>query len=517
MHDAAASSLLPRSGVGRRGWFRDYPGWILAGVALAAHLAVGDGYGYFRDELYFIVCGQHPDWGYVDQPPLVPLIAAGMYHLFPGSVVMLRLPSAVAHAATIVLAAATARRLGGGWWAQFLAGLNVLMAGVYLAFGTLAAPDTWQPLTWLLCAYVLIRLIRGGDRRWWIVLGIVAGIGFLSKYTIAFWLAALGIGLVATRARRLLTDPGPYLAAGIALVVAAPNLLWQAAHDWPFFELARVTVTEKNVALPPLAFMLAEADTLNYVTTPVWLAGLAAFAAWRRFADLRLFAIAFALVIAAMIAIHAKPYYPVGAYTVLFAGGAVALEAWLVWRPARAALAPAIILVGLVGAPFAVPILPIERFAAYQQTLGVAPHSLEKNAVGKLPQYYADMFGWSDLAALVRQAFRSLPAEERARAVFLGNNYGEAAAIELFADGQPPAIAPHNNFFLWGPRGHNGSVVIRLGGEREQLLKVYDTVEAAGRFENPWAMPYETGRTLWICRGRHPPLDAIWASLKKYG
>jgi 4-amino-4-deoxy-L-arabinose transferase-like glycosyltransferase len=140
MHDAAASSLLPRSKVSRRGWFRDYPGWLLTGVALAAHLAVWDGYGYFRDGLYFIVCGQHPDWGYVDQPPLVPLIAAGMYHLFPGSVAMLRLPSAVAQAATIMLAAGTARRLGGGWWAQFLAGLSVLMAGVYLAFGTLAAP-----------------------------------------------------------------------------------------------------------------------------------------------------------------------------------------------------------------------------------------------------------------------------------------------------------------------------------------------------------------------------------------
>ncbi|MBV9152188.1 MAG: glycosyltransferase family 39 protein, partial [Alphaproteobacteria bacterium] len=467
--------------------------------------------------LYFIVCGQHPDWGYVDQPPVVPLIAAGMYHLFPGSVVMLRLPSALAHAATVALAAATARRLGGGWYAQFLAALSVLMAGVYLGFGTLAAPDTWQPLAWLFCAYALIRLIRGDDRRWWIALGVAAGIGFLSKYTIAFWLAALGLGMLATRARHLLMRRDPYLAAGLALVIVAPNLLWQAAHGWPFLELARVTVTEKNVALSPLAFMLAEADTLNYVTSPVWIAGLVAFSVWRPFADLRVFAIAFVLVIAAMIAMHAKPYYPVGAYTVLFAGGAVAIEAWIARRAARAVLACAIVIVGLIGAPFALPVLPIERFAAYQQFLGMAPHSLEKNAVGRLPQYYADMFGWSDLAALVGQAFRSLPPEEQSKAVFLGNNYGEAAAIELFDKGQPPAISPHNNFFLWGPRGFDGSVVIRLGGEREQLLKAYDTVEAAGRFENPWAMPYETGLTLWICRGLHPPLDVRWASLKKYG
>ena len=486
-------------------------------MAVAAHLAVWNGYGYFRDELYFIVCGQHPDWGYVDQPPLVPLIAAAMYHLFPGSVAMLRLPSALAHAATVALAAATARQLGGGWWAQFLAGLNVLIAGVYLAFGTLAAPDSWQPLTWLFCSYALIRLIRGGGGRWWIGLGIAAGIGFLTKYTIAVWLAALGIGILATRARHLMKGPGPYAAAGIALAIAAPNLLWQASHDWAFFELARVTVTEKNAALSPLAFAMAEADTLNYVTLPVWIAGLVAFSVWRRFADLRVFAIAFLLVIVAMIAIRAKPYYPVGAFTVLFAGGAVAIETWLVWQSARIIFSAAIVLVGLVGAPFAVPILPIERFAAYQHTLGIEPRSLERNAVGRLPQYYADMFGWRELAELVGRAYRSLPPEDQAKAVFLGNNYGEAAAIDIFGNSQPPAVSPHNNYFLWGTRGHDGSVVIRLGGERDQLLKTYASVEAAGQFDVPWAMPYETGRTVWICRGRHPPLDAVWVSLKKYG
>ena len=495
----------------------DRSGWVLGGLALIAHLLVWDGYGYFRDELYFIVCGQNPDWGYVDQPPLIPLLAAGMYGLFPGSVVMLRLPSAFAHAATIVLAAETARQLCGGRWAQFLAALCVLVAGVYLALGTLAATDTPQPLAWLFCAYALIRLVRGGDRRWWIALGVAGGIGFLSKYTIAFWLAALGIGVIATGSRRLAASPYPYLAAAIALLIAAPNLVWQAAHDWPFLELARVTVAEKNIALPLPAFLLAEADTLNYVTAPVWVAGLSGFAFRGPLADLRLFAVAYIVLMAAMIAIHAKPYYPVGAYAVLFAGGGVAIEAWLPWRPLRAALAVAIALIGLVGAPFAMPILPIERFAAYQQLLGIMPHSSEANAVGRLPQYYADMFGWTELAALVGRAYESLPPDEKAKAVFLGNNYGEAAAVDIFDKGLPPAVSPHNNYFLWGPRGHDGSVVIRLGGEREQLLRSYATVEPAGWFDEPWAMPYETGRTVWICRGRRPPLDAVWASLRKYG
>src|SRR5271166_3684946 len=172
------------------------PGWLLALAAVAIHLAVGRGYGYFRDELYFIVCGRHPDWGYVDQPPLVPLLAGATYGLFPGSVMMLRLVPALAHAATIVLTAATARRLGGGWWAQFLAGLCVLAGGVYLGLGTLLSTDALQPLAWLFCSYALIRALREQDRRWWIALGIAAGLGFLSKYTIALWLISLGIGIV---------------------------------------------------------------------------------------------------------------------------------------------------------------------------------------------------------------------------------------------------------------------------------------------------------------------------------
>ncbi len=297
-----------------------------------------------------------------------------------------------------------------------------------------------------------------------------------------------------------------------------PNILWQAAHDWPFLEIGQRAAEVKNVALSPLAFVHAEILALNVATAPVWLAGLGAFAFWHRFRDLRLFAIAFVAVIAVMIGIHGKPYYPVGAYPILLAGGAVALETWLSWPVVRGALAAAIVAMGLVGAPFALPMLPIERFVDYQAALGQVPRSDEWSRVGRLPQYYADMFGWPELAATVGRIYQSLPPEERTSAVFLGSNYGEAAAIDVLGMPWhlPPAISGHNSYFLWGPRGHDGSVVIRLGGERESLLKAYASVEAAGVFETAWAMPGETGQTIWICRGRKPPLDAAWAGFKNY-
>ena len=495
-----------------------YPHLGLALLAVAVHLCASGGYGYFRDELYFIVCGTRPDWGYVDQPPLVPLIAAAMHGLFGDSLVMLRLVPAIAHAATIALAGETARELGGGRWAQGLAGLAVLTSGVYLALGTILVTDVLQAPAWLFCAYALIRIVHDGEERWWLALGAAAALGMLSKYTIVFWLAALGIGVLATGARRSLARPWVWIGLAIAILPMLPNLLWQAAEDWPFLEIGRVAVEEKNLTLTPLQFLREEIMMLNPAVAPIWIVGLAALALWRRFRDLRLFAVTVVVLMAAMLALRAKPYYPAGVYPLLLAAGAVTIEAGFRWAWTRIALMAAVVAMGIVAAPFSLPILPVERFVAYQSFLGQTPHSLEHNAVGPLPQYYADMFGWPELAALVGRAYHSLAPEEQAKAVFLAGNYGEAGAIDVLGKswGLPPAISGHNNYFLWGPRGHDGSVVLRLGGTREELLRLYNSVEPAGDFEQPWAMPYETGRTLWICRGRKTSLIEDWPRLRNY-
>ncbi len=490
----------------------------LALLTAALHLWANGEYGYFRDELYFIVCGQRPDWGYVDQPPLVPLLAALMHALFPNSLTMLRLIPALAHAGTVALTAETARKLGGGNWAQALAGLAALLCLTLLTFGTIFFTDSLQSIAWLFCAYALIRIIREDDERWWFPMGPVIGLAFIAKYTTAFWVAALLLGVLLTKARRHLAHPAPYIAAAIAALIVLPNLIWQWAHGWPFLELAAAGVERKNIAHSPWVFMLIQIRDLNPVTAPIWLAGLAAFAFWRRLADLRAFAIAFVVLLAAMIALHAKSYYLSGAYPVLFAGGAVALEAWIASPRLRTAFIVAVVALGLPGVPFAVPVLTIERFAAYQAFIGITPDTGEKILLGRLPQLYADMFGWPELAALVGRAYQSLSPEEREDAVFFANNYGEAAAVDVFAKpwGLPPSISAHNNYYLWGPRGHSGGVVLRLGGRREELLKNYASVEAMGTTDNAWALPLETGRTIWICRGRFVKLDDDWPKLKNY-
>jgi hypothetical protein len=197
----------------------------------------------------------------------------------------------------------------------------------------------------------------------------------------------------------------------------------------------------------------------------------------------------------------------------------VALEAWFTSPRLRAALLAGVVLLSLPLLPFAIPVLAIGRTAAFQGLLGLTAETSDIGlAPGRVSQLYSDMFGWRELAALVGRAYQSLSPEERADAVFFANNYGEAAAVDVFGKpwGLPPSISAHNNYYLWGPRGHAGSVVIRLGGRREELLKTYASVEAMGATDNPWALPLETGQTIWICRGRFKPLEGDWSGLKRY-
>ena len=214
-----------------------HPALILGSATLALHLWANGGYDYFRDELYFIVCGRHLDWGYVDQPPLVPLIARLAETLFGDSLLGLRLVPALAAAALVALGADAARRLGGGMFARWLAGLALLAAPVFRLDGLLLSTDSLQPLTWLAASLLLIEASRTGRASAWYALGVVVGIAMLAKYMIAFFLVACAIGLVLTPARRALLQPAPWLAGILAVLIMLPNLLWQQAHGWPFLEL----------------------------------------------------------------------------------------------------------------------------------------------------------------------------------------------------------------------------------------------------------------------------------------
>lgn len=496
------------------------PALWLGLATLGAHLLVNGGYGYFRDELYFIVCGERLAWGYVDQPPLVPLVAAIAHRLSGGSLTLFRLAPAIAMSLTVALTAEFARLLGGGRFAQWLAGLCALTGTVFLAWGMLVSTDMLQPLTWLACSWCVVRIAQTGEERWWLAFGAVAGLSLLSKYLIAFYVLALGVGVLATPLRRSLARPWIWAGALLALAIAAPNLWWQHRHGWPFLELGAAGMRGKNLALGPAAFLAQQVLLAGPFTLPVWVAGLWWLGTRPRPPAYRAFPVAWAMLCATWIVLHGKATYPAAIYPVLLAAGAVAIEAWVRRTWARGATIAAVALGGAALAPMAVPVLPVPVYVAYAAALGIGPSATagENQALGPLPQHFADMHGWPEMAARVAAVYHALPAEDRSRAVFYGRNYGEAAAIDVFgrAMGLPPAIGGHNEYFLWGPRGHDGSVVIVIGGNREELLEEFERVDVAGSVEHPYAMPYETGKPIFVLRGMKKPLPTVWARMKNF-
>lgn len=493
---------------------------LLALSKLAIHLYAGRGYGYFVDELYYLACSRHLDWGYVDQPPLIAVVTWFVRTVIGESLPALRLLPALAGAGEIVLTGLIVREFGGGVYAAALGCLAVLVAPGILSVDGFLSMNALEPLFWMGCAWLLIRIIRTGDERLWIWFGILAGVGLENKYSMLIFGAGIVLGLLLTGQRRLFASPWPWIAGAIALVIFLPNLIWNAGHHFPFLELqANIRRSGRDVALSPLRFFAEEVQTMNVLTLPLWIAGLWFFFRSRRGQEFR--ALGWACVFTAIVIVTMSPrvYYLYPAFPLLFAAGAVGAEPWLArgswWR--RLTWPVLMAVSGALLAPLAVPLLAPDTYVRYTKALHLAPPAIENHRLGPLPQIFADQFGWEEMAAVVARAWNELPPDLRARTAIFGQNYGQAGAIDLFGPkyGLPPAISAHQNYFLWGPRGYTGESMIVLDDRRENLEKLFASVEKVGHVYHPYSMPYQHFDVFW-CRGMKQPLAEMWPQLKKW-
>jgi hypothetical protein len=498
--------------------FFSRPAVLLTIISLVLHALANGRYGIFRDELYFIVCGDRPAWGYVDQPALIPLFASWSHSLFGDFVWGFRLVPALAMSATVGLTAEFVGVLGGRRFAQWLAGLCVLLGPIFLIQGVLFSTDLFQALTFLGLAWALVRLEQSGDERWWLAIGAMLGFSLNTKYLIAFYVAAMVIGVLVTPLRKSLLRPWIYLGALLAGVMVLPNVLWQQAHGWPFIELGKAGAGGKNLEMSPLAFLGQQVLLTGPLAGIVWACGLWYCVVRPKLRVAYAFPIAWLVLLLVFDASHGKPYYLAAIYPALLAFGAVRIETWIAGRALQGVALAGVVLMGGVLAPFTLPILPVDVFIRLQQATGLMPSSGEHRKVGRLPQYYADMFGWPEMAAKVAAVYRSLPPQDRARAVFYGENYGEAAAIDVFGPhlGLPPAISGHNNYYLWGPRGHDGAVIIIIGGDPKHYAAIFRKFYIAGHIDNPYAMPDETNKPIYVLRDLKTPLQDFWPTVKHY-
>lgn len=496
---------------------KDRLAWGLAAATALFRLTLVGRFDVFRDELYFIVCGRHPAFGYVDQPPLIPLLAAGAYGL-GAHLWLLRLPGVLAAAALVWLAVAFVRLLGGGTAAAWTAALAVALAPMFLGLTATLNTTTFEPLAWTAVAYALARAVLLDDRGALIWGGAIAGVALEAKYAIASWLFALAIGVLASAQRRLLARRELWAGLALTVAIAAPSVLWQAAHGFPFRELV-AAASAKNIAVPPLLFIANQAIVLNPIFAPLWIGGILAPFALRDLRSLRFLAIAYLVEAAIIIATPSKDYYLAAAYPTLFALGAVAFErvvriAWL-----RVLYLTAGVAVAALIAPLAIPLLDPATLIGYEHALHIAPAPSERSAQGMpLPQTFADQLGWHDFVREVAAAYDTIPARERARTAIVVDNYGEAGAIDVYGPsaGLPPALSGHNQYFLWGLRGQDPANVVFVKVDIEDLADYCTSIRVLGKTFSRYAMPYENGKTIALCSAIHPTLGELWPLVKNY-
>lgn len=500
--EANAAVALPRLAVGAMA--------AMCAVKVLLHIFTSvRHYGYFRDELYYLDMARHLDWGYVDAAPLIAVYAK-IALLMGGSLWALRILPALAGAGLIALTMLIVRELGGGRYAQLLAGVCILLCPAVLSVDSLLTMNAFEPLFWMGCIWVIARILRTGDSRLWLWFGVLAGLGLENKHSTLSFGFAITVALLLTGHRREFARRWIWIAGAIALALFLPNIIWQIRHHFPTIEdLANVRRDGKNVVLGPLAFVKEQIIDMHPLFLPVWLSGLVWFLRDRRW---RVLGLSFVVFFVLMEVAHGKNYYVFPIYPMLFAGGAVVIERWLGNRAAwtRAAVVVVIVLGALPAIPLVTSMLPPERLLAYQNALGFKPGKAEVKMQSLLPQPVADQFGWPEMVNEVAGIYNSLPPEERAETGIWAGNYGEAGAVNLFGPklGLPRAYSRHQNHWYWGPppQVYKNLIVIEWS-----LDDVHDNCTSFQAFEHYERFGMgEENTPIYLCRDVEFDIQKIW-------
>jgi 4-amino-4-deoxy-L-arabinose transferase-like glycosyltransferase len=474
----------------------------IAALLAAVLTALSGRYGYHRDELYFVVAGGRPDWGYIDQPPLTPLLARLSTTVFGDTLVGLRVVATLSAVLSVVMLALVARELGAGRRAQVLAAAAAAGSSIVLATGHMVSTATFDLLAWLAISWLVLRLLRTGDGRWYLAIGAVAGLGILNKYLVFLLLAGLLVSIAVVGPRRVLRTW--WLAAGIAVaaVVMAPNLWWQAAHDWPQLSVA-AGISDRDGGENRALFVPLQFVYLSPVFAPFWVAGLVRL--WRapdvRWA--RAFGLAYPLLGVLVLAFGGKAYYVIALLLVALAAGMEPAVRWASRSGRHVLVATTVVVAGLVNVVATLPVLP--------------PSAL--NVINGMNKEQGEQVGWPALAGTVAGAWQRIPAGERDRAVVFAQNYGEAGAIARYGPGHglPMPYSGHMSYADWGPPPDDadGPVIVVQYPENRGIGRFFTGCEQVAVVDNGVGLDNdEQGSVVQLCSGTTAPWSRLWSQLR---
>ncbi len=499
----------------------------LAAVKLLIHLLTANNYGYFGDEFYWLAMGEHLDYGYVDVPPLVAYIGAFWRLFFGASLLAIRLLPALAGAMTVFLAGRLARELGGGRFAQGFTALMVLAGPSWLTLNSWFAYDSFDQLCSVLFFYQTARLTNLETPGRWLGLGLIAGLGAMTKLSMIFTAGAFALAWLSVSRRQSFRTRWPWLAGVIAILLCTPFIVWQTVHQWPLLTY----IHNYNLARPhpgPLDFLLQIVWAQNPILLPLWLTGLFCLIWGREGKQYRILGLTFLILLTFfMVVMKMESRMLFSAFFPLLAGGAVWLERsfdkWAIrWRginwfkPAYPLL---VILSGALLAIGTLPLLPIKTLTRYLSS--VSPVAKQEVYGNTLPLQIAFRFGWPEMVKEVAKIYQSLPETERKNCLIWAGHYAEAGAIDLLGQkyGLPKAVCNHLSYHFWvpGPAVAKAEVVIMFGNESHDPYLIFDEVTPVPRIKgHPYAVKWERNLPIYICRKPKIPIPEIWTKYANF-
>lgn len=482
---------------------------LLAIGKLALHLLTNSQYGFHRDELATLHDARNLAWGFVAYPPMTPFLGSIALKLFGPSLVGFRFFSALSQSIVMVIAGLMAKELGGSRKAQLVAALGTGIGILTLIQGALFQYVAFDFMWVVLLAYCTLRLLKADNPRWWLAIGVVIGLGMMTRYTMGIHVIGLVLAVLLTPARKDIQSPWLWAGVALSLLIFLPNLIWQIQHSFISLEFQQA-IRERDVNIGRAEGYWADQLLMaNPLMVLLWIAGLLFYF---REAKYRLLGWMYLIPVTLFFVLQGRGYYSAPVYPMLIAAGAGVFERWvgsLAPKPARRyrVLIGIVILVGFVfGGALTLPVAPV--------------HSVLWNISYEVHDNFSEQLGWRELTQSVAAVYHALPADEKARAGILAGNYGEAGALSFYGDTYqiPEPISPANSFWLQGSPAKQIDIVVVVGYGKETAENYFHSCIKSGEIANWYGVENEESRLrdIFLCRGLRQPWSKLWHVMRRF-
>lgn len=491
-------------------------------IFIAAELIFGMNYPMFRDEFYYLDCANHLSPGYVDHPGFSIFILFIWKTIFGTSLLSVRILPALTGAVLILLTSKITEEIGGSKTAQVLSAAAVFCVPTFLVMGGFYSMNSFDVLFWAIIFYLLLKIINTNNSKLWIWFGIAAGLGLMNKISVLYLGAGIAGAMIFTKERNWFKNKFFWIGGIIALLIFSPYIIWNIQNDFATLEFIQNATKFKNANIPLLEFSKEQFMQVNPFNFFIWFTGLAALIFSASMKKYRVIGFAYIIIFIILAAQKSKPYYLAAAYPVLISAGAAAISGF--FESKKSKFVPVVYAVIILAfttliSPLFIPVYPPDKLISFMDKIGYKPNTGEKIKQTGMPQYFADRFGWEEMAEKVARAYNSLSSEEKKHASIYCGNYGEAGAINYYGKkyGLPESLSGHNSHYLWGPPAEDSvNILIVVGQSKEDVEKSFNDIVLFDNTSSVYSMPYENGRPVFICRGIKRPLKLIWPDVKLY-